>query len=37
MGPVVREIGKMGTFLTAAEVDCLVADYEAGAVVNELA
>ena len=36
-GPVVREVEKAQTFLSAAEVDRLVADYMAGVGVGELA
>jgi DNA-binding CsgD family transcriptional regulator len=36
-GPVVRTVETVQTFLTTAEVDHLVADYEAGAGVLELA
>ncbi|MEE8870157.1 MAG: hypothetical protein SOH99_09375 [Acidipropionibacterium acidipropionici] len=36
-GPVVRTVETVQTFLTAAEIDHLVADYEAGAGVQELA
>lgn len=36
-GPVVREVETAQTFLTASEVDRLVADYVAGVGVGELA
>ncbi len=36
-GEVVRRVGNLQTFLTAAEVDRLVDDYRGGAGVNELA
>lgn len=36
-GPVVRTVGMTQTFLTPSEVEPLVADYEAGAGVQELA
>ncbi|AGJ77173.1 hypothetical protein B6N38_05940 [Cutibacterium avidum] len=36
-GPVVRTVGMAQTFLTPSEVDQLVADYEAGSGVQELA
>lgn len=36
-GPVVRTVGMAQTFLTPSEVDHLVADYEAGSGVLELA